>query len=233
MQCRRRWPDRLFMILTGMLGLTGLALEAVAHASPVPFQASYQLAIAGWPDAQIDHRLSRRGELWQSEMRADIGIAEGNERSRFRVSEQHVEAQSYTSGYRMLGIGKRYTLAADEMTALPDRQAALFALSRQAVDARCRGDQVAPCTLRYLDHKGDEETLQYRVVERGEVALPAGRFPGIRVAIWDAEKPDRHLTMTFHSEVPGLLLSADYRRAGERRSRLVLTRLTLAPSADQ
>ncbi|HET8790341.1 MAG TPA: hypothetical protein VFM75_03970, partial [Modicisalibacter sp.] len=36
-------------------------------AKPVPFQATYHLSVDGWPDASISHRLSRQGELWQSE----------------------------------------------------------------------------------------------------------------------------------------------------------------------
>lgn len=225
MSFTRYWPGRILILLAGMLGL---ALAAPAHASPAPFQARYQLSIAGWPDVQIKHRLSRQGELWQSEMSAAIAVAEGKERSRFRLDEQGIKAQSYTGAYRMLGVGKRYRLAPAELTELPDRQAALFALSRQAADARCRDEKVAPCTLRYLDHKGDVETLQYRVSGQGEVALPAGRFPGIGVAAWDPQTPDRHLLMTFHPHVPGLLLNVDYRRDGERKSRLMLTHLSLA-----
>lgn len=184
---RYRWGRRL-LLLAGMLGL---ALAAPAHANPVPFQARYQLSIAGWPDVQIKHRLSRQGELWQSEMSAAIAIAEGKERSRFRLDEHGIKAQSYTGAYRMLGIGKRYRLASAELTELPDRQAALFALSRRAADARCRDDNVAPCTLRYLDHKGEAETLRYRVTGHGEIALPAGRFSGISVDAWDPQFPGK------------------------------------------
>lgn len=215
--------------------LAGLAfsLAGLAQASPVPFQAKYRLSLEGWPDARIDHRLSHQGELWQSEMSVALAMAEGEERSRFRLDDQGVDAHSFVSGYRLLGLGDDYRLAADELTELPDRQTALFALSRQAVEARCTHAQVAPCTVRYLDHKGDEETLKYRVVERREVALPAGTFPGIRVDTWDPEKPDRHLIMTFHTEVPGLLLGMAYRRDGEQKSHLVLTSLHLPSTDDQ
>lgn len=221
------------VVLSMTFCVIGSGLASLALAGPVPFQADYRLVIEGWPDALINHRLSHQGELWQSEMRAALAIAEGEERSRFRIEKQRVVAQSYISGYRMLGMGKRYTLAGDELTELPDRQTALFALSRQADKVRCSHAQAAPCTLRYLDHQGEEETLRYRVIERGEVALPAGAFPSISIDAWNPEKPDRHLLMTFHPDIPGLLLSMAYHRDGARRSRLVLTRLTLDSQAAQ
>lgn len=195
-------------------------------ANPVAFQATYHLSVDGWPDARINHRLSRQGEVWQSEMRAAISIAKGDERSRFRIDGGVIDAESYVSGYNLLGFGERYRLTAEDLTALPDRQTALFVLSRRAPDARCTHDQVAPCTLHYLGYKGEEETLHYRILERGETQLPYGTYPSVTVDSWDPEKPDRRLVFTFHREIPGLLLAMEYRRDGERQSRLTLRQLS-------
>ncbi|SHF23569.1 hypothetical protein SAMN02745148_02126 [Modicisalibacter ilicicola DSM 19980] len=211
---------------------TGLQ-TASAHAEPVPFKATYALAIDGWPDARIRHRLSRQGEVWQSEMNAAIAVAEGDERSRFRLEGELIEAEAYASGYRFLSFGERYRLSADELTHLPDRQTALFILSRQVDKARCTHNQVAPCTLRFLNYKGEETLLKYRVVDRDQARLPAGTFPRIVIDAWNPEKSDRHLIMGFHPEIPGLLLSLEYRREGERKSRLVLSQLTLVEPGDQ
>lgn len=207
--------------------LLWLGLAGVAQAAPVPFEATYQLTVRGWPDAQIQHRLSRQGALWQSEMRAAISIAEGEELSRFRLTEDRVDARFYASGYQLLGFGKQYRLARRDLTELPDRQSALFALSRRVDSDRCTHSQVAPCRLRYLNYEGEEETLAYRVVGRDEVQLPAGTFPRVRVDSWNPEKPDRHLLLGFHPAIPGLLLSVDYYRDGEHKSHLALMQLTL------
>lgn len=213
--------------------LTCLALlPSLSHASATPFQASYALRIDGWPDASIKHTLSRHGSTWESEMRAAIAIAEGNERSRFRFQDGKVESLQFVSGYRLLGLGKRYSLSAEDLRALPDRQTALFALSRQVRTARCTHPQVSPCTIRYLDHKGDEEILNYRIVAHPDVTLPIGTLPGIRIDAWEPGKRDRHLIMTFHADIPGLLLGMEYRREGEIASRLTLTDLSL-PTTDQ
>ncbi|SDL20151.1 hypothetical protein SAMN05661010_01048 [Modicisalibacter muralis] len=211
--------------------LAVFSLPALAGlANPVAFQATYHLSVDGWPDARISHRLSQRGEVWQSEMRAAISIAKGDERSRFRIEGETTDAESYASGYNLLGFGERYRLTEDDLSTLPDRQTALFALSRRAPEARCTHDR-APCTLHYLGYKGEEETLRYRVIERGETRLPPGTFPSVTVDSWDPEKPDRHLVFTFHRKMPGLLLAMEYRRDGERQSRLTLTQLTLSEEA--
>ncbi|HET8789721.1 MAG TPA: hypothetical protein VFM75_00785, partial [Modicisalibacter sp.] len=200
-------------------------------AKPVPFQATYHLSVDGWPDASISHRLSRQGELWQSEMRAAISIAKGEELSRFRLDGEDIDAQFYVGGYNLLGFGERYRLTEDDLSLLFDRQTALFVLSRRAPEARCTDDQVAPCSLAYLNYKGEKEALNYRVIERGETRLPVGTFPSITVDSWNPEKPDRHLLFTFHREIPGLLLAMEYRRDGERHSRLTLTQLILSEEA--
>lgn len=214
-------------VVPWLLLLACLILPGLSHANPTPFQADYALRIDGWPDASIQHTLSRHGSTWESEMQTAIAIAQGNERSRFRLQDGTVEPLQFVSGYRLLGLGKRYSLSAGDLRTLPDRQTALFELSRQVRTARCSHPQVSPCTIRYLDHKGDEETLNYRVVAHPDVTLPIGTLPGIRIDAWDPEKRDRHLILTFHADIPGLLLDMEYRREGEIASQLTLTRLTL------
>lgn len=214
----------LGITITSMLVSTAMAREPTA---PRPFAASYRLEVDGWPIARINHRLSRHGPHWQSDMRAAISMARGNESSRFRVSDDGIRATAYHSGYSLLGIGDKYRLGHDDLADLPDRQAALFDLSRQAVQALCNTNQ-SPCELRYQDHKGREEVLRYRIVERGELTLPAGEFDAVTIEAWDPEHPERQLVFSFHPELPGLLLAIDYRRDGKRKSRLTLTELTLS-----
>ncbi|QJQ95809.1 MULTISPECIES: hypothetical protein [Halomonadaceae] len=194
-------------------------------ASPQPFSARYHLMISGWPNASIEHDLTRQGEHWQSHMKAAIAVARGSETSRFRVNADETRALTYHSGYSLLGIGGNYRLGHEMLGELPDRQTALFALSRQAIGGECSGSRAAPCEMRYVDHRGREETLHYRILTRGEVSLPAGDFEAVSIESWNPDKPDRQLYFSFHPELPGLLLSVDYYRDGERRSRLMLTEL--------
>ncbi|MEC9481983.1 MAG: hypothetical protein UMU75_01505 [Halomonas sp.] len=227
-----RQPSRSRRLLLFLSILSSMFLAGVAQAGPTPFQARYVLSIDGWPDARISHRLSRTDEGWTSEMRAAMAVAEGVERSRFRLEAGHLEPLGYVSSYRLLGLGERYSLVASDLRSLPDRQTALFALSRQARKARCTHPQTAPCTIRYLDHEGEEETLNYRVVSRDDVALPQGRFPGLHIDAWEPDKTDRHLLMTFHASIPGLLLGLEYRRDGKVTSRLRLTQLAAPDDQD-
>ncbi|GGX86087.1 hypothetical protein GCM10007160_11650 [Litchfieldella qijiaojingensis] len=215
----------LASLVTTMLLVTGAM--ASEPADPRPFAASYRLEINGWPSARVEHQLTRQGNHWQSDMRAAIAMARGSESSRFRIGDDGIRASAYHSGYSLLGIGGKYRLGHDDLASLPDRQTALFELSRQAVQARCDDDQ-PPCEFRYQDHKGREETLHYRVVERSELTLPAGNFDAITIESWDPEHPERRLIFSFHPELPGLLLAIDYRREGERKSRLTLTELSLS-----
>ncbi|WFF40490.1 hypothetical protein EVC62_02655 [Salinicola endophyticus] len=214
--------------LTSMLLSLALLLlsatTALAQSAPTPFVAHYRLAISGWPDATITHRLSQHGSVWESTMQASLKIAHGEERGRFAVEGDDVQAIDYTSGYSLLGIGDDYHLNADQLKRLPDRQTALFELARTAPEARCRSDQVSPCQLTYQDHKGRDKTLYYRVTGEGEVTTPAGKFPGVSVDTWDADpdKRGRHLFLTFDRDVPGLLLASRYVRDGEQRSQLSL-----------
>ncbi|WP_163558731.1 hypothetical protein [Halomonas sp. NO4] len=203
--------------------LAALLAPALAFAGPepTPFTARYQLELSGWPDATIDHRLVREGHHWLSEMRAAIALARGEERSRFRVAAEAVEPLHYASSYSLLGMGERYQLAPDALRQRLDRQTALFALSRRALAGEC----TTPCRLDYQDHEGEKETLEFRVLARERLSVPAGDFPSVTVEARDPAKPDRRLVLRFHAELPGLLLDAAYHRDGERRSRLALTAL--------
>lgn len=215
----------LIVTLCAWLPFKALASEAFAgaHVEPVPFTAHYRLEISGWPNTNVEHRLTQHGEQWQSDMRAAIAVASGNERSRFRVNAESVRPSAYSSGYSLFGIGDRYQLGSAELSELPDRQTALFDLSRRAtLTGDCTGHDTPPCELDFLDHKGEEEALRYQIIEHGEIDSPAGTFEAITVATWDPQKPERQLVFHFHPELPGLLLGADYHRDGEHRSRLTL-----------
>lgn len=191
--------------------------------APQPFDARYRLEVSGWPNASIEHRLIRDSNHWQSRMNASIAVARGNERSRFFLTPDGVRSVNYASGYSLLGIGGDYRLGSDELSKMPDRQAALFDLSLSALNGSCQEE--AGCRLVYQDHRGREESLDYRVLDRETLRLPAGEFEAIKVEVMDPETPDRQMTFHFHPELPGLLLAVDYRRDGKRKSRLTLTSL--------
>jgi hypothetical protein len=200
---------------------------AASPAEPRAFTARYTLEIQGWPNASVVHRLSGEGSHWESDMRAAISIAEGKENSRFIATAQGVESLNYFSGYSLMGVGGSYHLADDELGDLPDRQAALFDLSRRAMSTGCR-DGDPPCELRYLDHKGEPETLRYRILERRPLSLAAGDFEAVTVETWKPSSPQRRLVFRFHPELPGLLLAVDYHRDGRHKSRLSLDELSIA-----
>ncbi|WP_240721703.1 hypothetical protein [Halomonas marinisediminis] len=189
-----------------------------------PFAARYRLEVEGWPAAYVDHRLSREGDYWESLMETDIRVARGSERSRFMIQDEGIQSLYYASGYALLGVGDSYQLDAEPLEALPDRQTALFTLSRRIIGGDCAD---SPCDIRYLDHKGREERLRAHTQGRSRITLPAGSFETITAEAWEADKPSRRLLFRFHPEVPGLLLSVDYHRDGKRRSQLRLSRLTL------
>lgn len=199
-----------------------LAAVSARAAETRPFDARYHLEVTGWPNTTIEHRLSRDGTHWQSDMRAAISLARGRERSRF-IADEAIRSLHYVSGYSLLGIGKDYELDRAALARLPDRQTALFELSRRAVADDC----ASPCRLRYLDHRGREERIDYRRLDRRTLELPAGRFEAVRVEVTEPGEPERRMLLSFHPEVPGLLLAMEYHRDGERQGRLALTDLTL------
>ncbi|SEL01740.1 hypothetical protein [Halomonas daqiaonensis] len=201
-----------------------LCVGIVHAAEPRPFDARYRLEVSGWPSTTVEHRLIRDGQQWISEMRAAIAVASGSEYSRF-IDGTDLRALHYASGYRMLGIGKDYELNGDALATLPDRQTALFDLSRRGVTEDCD----TPCRLRYLDHRGREERVDYRRLDRRMLELPAGRFEAVRVEVTEPDSPEKRMIFSFHPHVPGLLLAMEYHRDGKRKSRLSLIDLTLHP----
>ncbi|WP_431025595.1 hypothetical protein [Halomonas sp. H5] len=231
-QTRRRPPaGRRFALALLTLALLVMVLlsptPARANApQPHPFVADYQLQVSGWPDARVSHRLSRHGDWWESEMRAAIRLASGHERSRFRLDGDALAASAYSSGYRLLGIGGSYRLGHDDLRELPDRQTALIELSRRAANGHCQANP--PCTIRFVDHKGREERLDYRPLAPVAQRLPSGEtVQATRLEAWNPDKPERRFFFAFHPRLPGLLLDVEYHRDGERQSHLRLDSLEI------
>ncbi|MBB3189501.1 hypothetical protein [Halomonas cerina] len=212
--------------LLGAFALLLLIADGVQAAEPTPFSARYHLEVAGWPDAVITHRLSRQAGQWQSEMRADINIASGLERGRFRLGDRGLVALHYASRYQLLGFGRSYELKADELARFPDRQTALVALSQRATQA-CPGT----CRLHYVDHRGRPKVVEYRLLARETLPLRIGEVEALQVEVREPDHPDRRLEIAFHSRVPGLLLAMSYHRDGTRRSRLTLIDMDLTELA--
>ncbi|MGR2739469.1 hypothetical protein ACUY1T_13555 [Billgrantia sp. Q4P2] len=216
---------RLPFLIMLLAWIPGPAMSAVPEPEVLlqPFSASYRLEVKGWPNATIEHRLTRESGHWQSRMQAAIAVARGNERSRFIVTPDGVRSVNYASGYSLLGVGSSYRLAGNELAGLPDRQAALIELSRRALNGGCGNDA---CRLVYQDHRGREETLDYRLLGAEVLSLPAGEFEAVKVEVNDPETPERKMLFHFHPQYPGLLLAVDYHRDGERTTRLTLTSLS-------
>ncbi|WP_277811086.1 hypothetical protein [Chromohalobacter canadensis] len=203
-----------------------LGVISYAYAAPQPFAATYHLRLDGWPDADVQHRLSHLGgNDWQSEMRASVLTAEGYERGKFRLQDDGVQAWHYASGFTLFGLGEHYHLSARELATLPDRQSALFILSRGLDTAPCQRATAPPCRLAYADHKGRPEAFAYHVGEPRTLDVPAGAFEARWVEGWNPEKPDRRLHLAFSTQWPGLLIAVEYYRDGELASHMALTEL--------
>ncbi|MCE8029194.1 hypothetical protein HOP54_10860 [Halomonas daqingensis] len=212
----------LSVLLLAWLPVKAVAAAPQPDAQLQPFSASYRLEVRGWPNATIEHDLTRESGHWQSRMQAAIAVARGNERSRFIVTPEGVHSVNYASGYSLFGVGGNYRLGSSELAELPDRQAALIELSRRALNGGCERET---CRLVYQDHRGREETLDYRLLGTDVLQLPAGEFQALKVEVREPDTPERRMVFHFHPEYPGLLLAVDYQRDGERRSRLTLTSL--------
>lgn len=222
-----RRAARLGPALLLMFALLGPVPAQADTPAPHPFVADYRLEVSGWPNARVSHRLSRHGDWWESEMRASIRLASGHERSRFRLDGDSLNASAYSSGYRLMGIGGTYRLGHDALSELPDRQAALMLLSQRAANGYCQA--TPPCTLRFVDHKGREERLDYRPLAAVNQQLPGGEtVVAPRLEAWNPETPERRLFFAFHPQLPGLLLDVEYRRDGERQSRMRLNALEIS-----
>lgn len=212
----------LSVLLLAWLPAKAVAAAPQPDAQLQPFSASYRLEVRGWPNATIEHDLTRESGHWQSRMQAAIAVARGNERSRFIVTPEGVHSVNYASGYSLFGVGGNYRLGSSELAELPDRQAALIELSRRALNGGCENET---CRLVYQDHRGREEILDYRLLGTDVLQLPAGEFQALKVEVSEPDTPERRMVFHFHPEYPGLLLAVDYQRDGERRSRLTLTSL--------
>ncbi|WP_445619402.1 hypothetical protein ACUN8C_11855 [Kushneria sp. Sum13] len=213
---------RLILMLTALMVSTSLQAGEIQ-----PFKAQYHLVIDGWPNADMTHQLERDKEGWRTTMHASIKIATGYEYSRFRLrNDTDVAPWSFYSRYRLFGFGDTYRLDDQQLAALPDRQAALFALSRQAFNApSCRGRQTTPCTFAYVDHKARQRDMAWRVIDDPEMSVPQGHWQTRHVEAWDEDKPDRRMNFYFTSRYPGLLVQTDYFRDGKLSARLQLTGL--------
>ena len=102
----------LLMLLVGSKISTSLAATVKPNVRLQPFSASYHLEVKGWPNTNIEHHLTRENGHWQTQMRAAIAVARGNERSRFIVTPEGVQAVHYSSGYSLLGFGETTAWAA-------------------------------------------------------------------------------------------------------------------------
>ncbi|SPJ33849.1 hypothetical protein [Kushneria phyllosphaerae] len=213
---------RLILVLTALMVSTSLQAGEIQ-----PFKAHYHLVIDGWPNADMTHQLERDKEGWRTTMHASVKIATGYEYSRFRLrNDTDVAPWSFYSRYRLFGFGDTYRLDDQQLASLPDRQAALFALSRQAFNApSCRGRQTTPCTFAYLDHKARQRDMAWRVIDDPEMSVPQGHWQTRHVEAWDEDKPDRRMHFYFTSRYPGLLVQTDYFRDGKLSARLQLTGL--------
>ncbi|WP_456269600.1 hypothetical protein M1D97_04740 [Kushneria sp. AK178] len=208
--------------------MTALLLSAPIRAGEIqPFEAHYHLTIDGWPNADMTHQLEHDEGGWRTTMHASVKIATAYEYSRFQLRDDTVVSPwSFYSRYRLFGFGDTYRLDDGQLSPLPDRQAALFALSRQAFDApSCRGRSADPCTFQYVDHKEREHDMAWRVIDDPEMPVPEGRWPTRHVEAWDEDRPDRRLHFYFTSRYPGLLVQTDYFRDGTLSARLQLIKL--------
>lgn len=204
---------------------TALANEGASLPAPQPFEAQYRLEIRGWPGATITHTLTNEGSHWLSDMSFSIAVARGQERSRFSIDDGSTHSLLYNSSYSLFGVGDSYQLNEGDIHSI-DRQAALFDLSRRAGTEGCI--ESSPCDISFVDHRGRDENFQYYVNTPTTARVPAGEFDAKQVTLIDVEKPDRHLLINFHPEWPGLILSAEYQKEGQRQTTLTMTQFNPA-----
>jgi len=220
----------LLMLPFGALANTDEADQQGNLQPLAPFEAQYRLEVSGWPGATITHQLSEKNQHWLSDMHFSITIARGQERSRFTADEASTDSLMYDSSYSVLGIGDSYQLRASDI-ATQDRQTAIIDLARRAGNARC--SSVAPCDIHFVDHRGREEHFQYYLADIQRLKVSAGEFDTHSVVLFDSEKPDRQLRISFHADYPGLILEALYQKDGKRNTHITLTRLnSLGDSTD-
>ncbi|QEM82772.1 hypothetical protein [Halomonas binhaiensis] len=222
---RATCPGRLFRrtsLATALLAFSLVALPVLAQASALrAFDANYHLSVDGWPDANIHHSLKREGDHWRSSMESSLAIAKGRESSQFSDNGDQLRALGYRSDYRFLRMGKDYSLNRSQLTNRPDRQTALVELSRLAQEQDCQDG----CELNYVDHKGRNEDGVWRRVADIPLQVDGKRVQAPTVELRDKDKDDRYMRISFHPQIPGLLLRLDFFKDGDRVSRLRLTRL--------
>jgi len=229
------WKAWVASVALLMLPIGGLAMADDTFPQAIlqplaPFEAQYRLEVRGWPTATITHQLIKENQHWLSEMRFSITIARGQERSRFTTDEVSTHSLTYDSSYSVLGIGESYQLRADDIASL-DRQTAIIDLARRAGNSNCTPE--APCDLQFVDHRGREEHFQYYRADIDRLKVPGGEFDTHSVILFDTEKPDRQLRISFHADYPGLILEALYQKDGKRDTHITLTRLnSLGDSTD-
>ncbi|MDR5899895.1 hypothetical protein QC823_12945 [Halomonas vilamensis] len=193
-----------------------------------PFEAEYRLEVRGWPSATITHRLVDEGHHWLSDMRFSVAVARGHESSRFTLIEDQAHSLMYESGYSLLGIGDRHHLGEADISSL-DRQTTIIDLARRAESETCT--QNAPCEVTFVDHRGRDEFFQYYSLPQGSenqarIDVPAGTFDAHSVVLFDVEKPDRQIRISYHADYPGLILQAIYQKDGKRDTQITLTHLS-------
>lgn len=223
---RAIWSGRLLRrtsLTTSLLVFMLAALPVMAQASALrPFDANYHLSVDGWPDATIHHSLKREGDHWRSSMESSLAIAKGQESARFSDNNNQLRALGYRSDYRFLRMGKDYSLSRSQLTERPDRQTALVELSRLALEDDCQSG----CELNYVDHKGRNEDGIWRRVADVSIQVDGKPVQAPTVELRDKDKDDRYMRISFHPQIPGLLLRLDFFKDGDRVSRLQLTRLS-------
>lgn len=188
--------------------------------TPQGFDANYRLSVSGWPDADINHRLTQVGtDSWRASMKARIAIARGEETGRFRFNDSGLRSYDYDSNYRLLGINRDYALDSSELGQIPDRQSAIIELALNAANNTCQQD----CPVQYRDHRGRDKTLLYRRLPDAPTQVAGLTTQALRLELTEPDEPEKRMVMALHPELPGLLLEMEYFNDGKRKSRLSLT----------
>lgn len=204
--------------------LLGISANHGVAASDTPdlqsFNASYHLSVSGWPDADINHRLTQVGpDRWRASMKARIAIARGMETGHFRLSSGDMDSYDYDSNYRLLGIARDYTLDSSKLGQIPDRQSAIIGLAMNAANSPCQHE----CPLHYRDHRGRDKTLLYQRLPDAPMQVAGMSTQALRLELSEPDEPEKRMLMSMHPDVPGLMLEMEYFRDGKRKSRLSLT----------
>lgn len=216
--------NRAITLACVLLGLCASHSVAAPAPSGMPdpqnFNASYHLSVSGWPDADINHRVTQVGpDSWRASMKARIAIARGMETGHFRFNSDNLASYDYDSNYRLLGISRDYTLDSNKLGQIPDRQSAIIDLARHAATNTCRQD----CPVHYRDHRGRDKTLLYQRLADTPMQVAGLTTQALRLELSEPDEPEKRILMALHPDIPGLLLEMEYFRDGKRKSQLSLT----------